>query len=218
MTSLRKEFVKGLWDEHPTFRLLIGMCPTLAVTTAAANGLAMGLATAFVLICSSTIISLLKNLIPAKVRIPCYIIIAATFVTIADLVLAASLPELHKVLGLFIPLIVVNCIILGRAEAYASRMPVLHSFIDALGMGLGITWGLTFLGGFRELMGMGTLFGTQILPATSTPWVIFLLPPGAFFTLGIVVGAMNQINYARERRSEARTQVEPAITSQTVQG
>ncbi len=218
MTSLRKEFVKGLWDEHPTFRLLIGMCPTLAVTTAAANGLAMGLATAFVLVCSSTIISLMKNLIPAKVRIPCYIIIAATFVTIADLVLAANLPELHKVLGLFIPLIVVNCIILGRAEAYASKMPVLHSFIDALGMGLGITWGLTFLGGFRELLGMGSIFGRQILPATATSWVIFLLPPGAFFTLGIVVGAMNQINYARERRREARTRVEPAMASQTIQG
>jgi electron transport complex protein RnfE len=194
------------------------MCPTLAVTTAAANGLAMGLATAFVLVCSSTIISLMKNLIPAKVRIPCYIIIAATFVTIADLVLAANLPELHKVLGLFIPLIVVNCIILGRAEAYASKMPVLHSFIDALGMGLGITWGLTFLGGFRELLGMGSIFGRQILPATATSWVIFLLPPGAFFTLGIVVGAMNQINYARERRREARTRVEPAMASQTIQG
>jgi electron transport complex protein RnfE len=204
--SLRREFLKGLWDEHPTFRLLIGMCPTLAVTTAAANGLAMGLATTFVLVCSSVIISLLKNLIPKKVRIPCYIIIIATFVTIADMVLAANFPDLHKVLGLFIPLIVVNCIILGRAEAYASKMPVLYSFIDALGMGVGITWGLTFLGSIRELLGMGSVFGQMILPETATSWVIFLLPPGAFFTLGIMVGAMNHINFTLERRKrEQRT-------------
>ncbi len=206
MKSLRREFLKGLWDEHPTFRLLIGMCPTLAVTTAAANGLAMGLATTFVLVCSSVIISLLKNLIPKKVRIPCYIIIIATFVTIADMVLAANFPDLHKVLGLFIPLIVVNCIILGRAEAYASKMPVLYSFIDALGMGVGITWGLTFLGSIRELLGMGSVFGQMILPETATSWVIFLLPPGAFFTLGIMVGAMNHINFTLERRKrEQRT-------------
>lgn len=205
MRSTRQEFLKGLWNEHPTFRLLIGMCPTLAVTTAAANGLAMGLATTFVLICSSVIISLMRNLIPKKVRIPCYIIIIATFVTIVDMVLAANFPELHKVLGLFIPLIVVNCIILGRAEAYASKMPVFYSFIDALGMGVGITWGLTFLGSVRELLGMGSIFGHAILPATTTSWVIFILPPGAFFTLGIVVGAMNQINYALDRRRRERT-------------
>ncbi len=205
MRSTRQEFLKGLWNEHPTFRLLIGMCPTLAVTTAAANGLAMGLATTFVLICSSVIISLMRNLIPKKVRIPCYIIIIATFVTIVDMVLAANFPELHKVLGLFIPLIVVNCIILGRAEAYASKMPVFYSFIDALGMGVGITWGLTFLGSVRELLGMGSIFGHAILPATTTSWVIFILPPGAFFTLGIVVGAMNQINYVLDRRRRERT-------------
>ena len=217
MNSVRREFLKGLWDEHPTFRLLIGMCPTLAVTTAAANGLAMGLATTFVLVCSSIMISLMKNLIPKKVRIPCYIIIVATFVTIADMVLAANFPELHKVLGLFIPLIVVNCIILGRAEAYASKMPVFYSFIDALGMGLGITWGLTFLGVVREFLGMGTVFGAQILPATATSWVIFILPPGAFFTLGIVVGAMNQINYALARRKRERAT--GSITAhQAVQG
>ena len=217
MRNLRKEFVKGLWNEHPIFRLLIGMCPTLAITTAATNGLAMGLSTAFVLICSSTIISLVKNIIPPKVRIPCYIIIIATFVTIADLLLAAYLPDLHTVLGLFIPLIVVNCIILGRAEAYASKMPVLDSFVDALGMGIGITWGLTFLGGFRELMGMGTIFGQQILPAGTTSWGIFLLPPGAFFTLGITVGVMNQINHILEHRRTERTSVEPTMAGQTAE-
>ncbi|NMB46529.1 MAG: electron transport complex subunit E [Firmicutes bacterium] len=217
MKSLRQEFIKGLWDEHPTFRLLIGMCPTLAVTTAAANGLAMGLATTFVLVCSSVMISLMKNLIPKKVRIPCYIIIIATFVTIADMVLAANFPELHEVLGLFIPLIVVNCIILGRAEAYASRMPVFHSLIDALGMGVGITWGLTALGIIREFLGMGSVFGHMILSETATSWVIFLLPPGAFFTLGIVVGVMNQVNYALERRRHERA-VGSVTTGQAVQG
>ncbi|NLJ86278.1 MAG: electron transport complex subunit E [Firmicutes bacterium] len=217
MKSLRKEFLKGLWDEHPTFRLLIGMCPTLAVTTAASNGLAMGLATTFVLVCSSVIISLMKDLIPKKVRIPCYIIIVATFVTIADMVLAAYFPDLHKVLGLFIPLIVVNCIILGRAEAYASKMPVFHSFIDALGMGVGIIWGLTFLGIVREFLGMGSVFGMQILPETATSWVIFILPPGAFFTLGIVVGLMNQINYVLERRKRERT-TGSVTAGQAVQG
>lgn len=137
---LFKDFVRGLWAENPTFRLLIGLCPTLAVTTSAINGMSMGLATAFVLLCSSALISLLKNVIPGKVRIPAYIIVIATFVTIVDLVMNAYMPDLHQVLGLFIPLIVVNCIVLGRAEAFASKNGVVSSAVDGLGMGLGFTW------------------------------------------------------------------------------
>ncbi|MDI3534255.1 MAG: H+/Na+-translocating ferredoxin:NAD+ oxidoreductase subunit [Thermosediminibacterales bacterium] len=186
-----KDFIKGLWEENPTFRLLIGMCPVLAVTNAAINGVAMGLATLFVLVCSSTIISLIKNLIPSKVRIPCYIVVIATFVTIADLVLAAYFPDIHAVLGLFVPLIVVNCLILGRAEAFASKNTVTRSFFDALGMGLGFTWALTFLSIIREVLGMGSIFGFRVLGEWFTPFLIFVLPPGAFITLGIIVGLMN---------------------------
>jgi electron transport complex protein RnfE len=216
-TSINREFLKGLWDEHPILRLLIGMCPTLAVTTAAVNGLGMGLSVIFVLVCSSVIISLIRNLIPSQVRIPCFIMIIATFTTIIDMVLAAYFPGLHEVLGLFIPLIVVNCIILGRAEAYACKNPPSRAFIDALGMGLGVTWGLTFIGAIREIMGMGTLFGLPILPETATSWIIFLLPPGAFFTLGIVVGAMNHINLVMERRKRQQA-VTTAAAGQAVQG
>lgn len=206
MKHLWRDFLRGLWQEHPIFRLLIGMCPTLAVTTSATNGFAMGMATSFVLVCSSTIVSVLKNLIPKKVRIPCYIIIIATFVTIADLVLAAKFPDIHKVLGLFVPLIVVNCLILGRSEAYASKMPVSRSFFDALGMGIGFTWGLSLLGGIREILGMGSFFGIQVLPDTTTSWVIMILPPGAFLTLGVLVGIMNQVNFALDyRRKQRRT-------------
>lgn len=176
---------------------LIGMCPVLAVSNAAINGVAMGTATTFVLVCSSIVISLLRNVIPDKVRIPAYIVIIATFVTIADLILAAITPGVHKVLGLFIPLIVVNCIILGRQEAFASKMPVGRSIFDALGMGLGFTWAITFLSIIRELIGMGTIFGVQVLE--HTPWVIMILPPGAFLTLGILVGLMNTL---KRRRAE----------------
>ncbi|HHV94353.1 MAG TPA: electron transport complex subunit E [Firmicutes bacterium] len=216
-SSINREFLKGLWNEHPTLRLLIGMCPTLAVTTAAINGFGMGLSVIFVLVCSSVLISLLRNFIPNQVRIPCFIMVIATFTTIIDMVLAAYFPALHEVLGLFIPLIVVNCIILGRAEAYASKHSPLYAFIDALGMGLGVTWGLTFIGAIREIMGMGTVFGLPVFPETATSWIIFILPPGAFFTLGIAVGAMNHINYVIERRK--RQQVSrPAAAGQAVQG
>jgi electron transport complex protein RnfE len=193
----RQDFKRGLWEENPTFMQLIGMCPVLAVSNAAINGVAMGTATTFVLVCSSIVISLLRNVIPDKVRIPAYIVIIATFVTIADLILAAITPGVHKVLGLFIPLIVVNCIILGRQEAFASKMPVGRSIFDALGMGLGFTWAITFLSIIRELIGMGTIFGVQVLE--HTPWVIMILPPGAFLTLGILVGLMNTL---KRRRAE----------------
>jgi len=196
-----KEFIKGLWEENAVFRQLMGMCPTLAVTNAAINGLAMGLATFFVLVCSSIIVSLIKKLIPDKVRIPCYIIIIATFVTIADLFLAAFFPDIQKVLGLFIPLIVVNCVILGRAEAFASKNTVGLAAMDALGMGLGFTWALTLLGIIREVLGMGTVFSIQVMGASFTPWIIFILPPGAFLTLGVLLGIIN--TFSKKKNTQA---------------
>lgn len=196
-----KEFIKGLWDENPVFRMLMGMCPTLAVTNAAINGMAMGLATAFVLICSNIIVALVKRFIPDEVRIPSYIIIIATFVTIADLFLAAYFPEIHKVLGLFIPLIVVNCIILGRAEGFASKNNVWYSALDAVGMGIGFTFALTLLGIVREVMGMGSIFNIAVTSSSFTPWVIFVLPPGAFLTLGIMLWIIN--SFSKKRATES---------------
>ncbi|HHT69576.1 MAG TPA: electron transport complex subunit E [Firmicutes bacterium] len=197
---LFKDFVRGLWAENPTFRLLIGLCPTLAVTTSAINGMSMGLATAFVLLCSSALISLLKNVIPGKVRIPAYIIVIATFVTIVDLVMNAYMPDLHQVLGLFIPLIVVNCIVLGRAEAFASKNGVVSSAVDGLGMGLGFTWALTLLGSIREILGAGSIFGVALLPEGTTTLGIMALPPGAFITLGVLIAVMNMIA-ARQKKT-----------------
>jgi len=191
------EFFKGLWKENPTFRLVLGMCPTLAVTNAAINGLAMGLATTFVLLGSNIMIAALKSLIPDKVRIPSYIIIIATFVTIADLGLAAYFPDIYKVLGLFIPLIVVNCIILGRAEAFASKNNVGMSIMDALGMGFGFTWALTLLGIIREILGMGSVFGINLFGENFVSWIIFILPPGAFLTLGLLLAVFNMIQSKR---------------------
>lgn len=196
-----KEFIKGLWKENAVFRQLMGMCPTLAVTNAAVNGLAMGLATLFVLVCSSIIVAIIKDYIPKKVRIPSFIVIIATFVTIADLFMAAFFPDIQKVLGLFIPLIVVNCLILGRAEAFASKNPVKYSFMDALGMGIGFTWALTLLGIIREVLGMGSIFGVNVMGASFTPWIIFVLPPGAFITLGILLGIIN--TFSKKKTNEA---------------
>lgn len=196
-----KEFIKGMWKDNAVFRQLMGMCPTLAVTNAAINGLAMGLATLFVLICSSVIVALIKNYIPSKVRIPSYIVIIATFVTITDLFMTAFFPEIQKVLGLFIPLIVVNCLILGRAEAFASKNPMKLALMDALGMGIGFTWALTLLGIIREVLGMGSIFGIQIMGTGFTPWIIFILPPGAFITLGILLGFIN--SFSKKKTSEA---------------
>jgi electron transport complex protein RnfE len=193
MYQLVKDFLNGLWNENPTFRMIIGMCPTLAVTTAAMNGIAMGLAATFVLVFSSLLISLLRNFIPAKVRIPCFIIVIATFVTVVDLFMAAYFPAMYKILGLFIPLIVVNCIIMARAEAFASKVTPARAIADALGMGLGFTWAITLIGAVRELMGSGTIFGYQVLGESVTRWVIMLLPPGAFITMGILLGLMNVI-------------------------
>ncbi|HHX24220.1 MAG: electron transport complex subunit RsxE [Tepidanaerobacteraceae bacterium] len=191
--QLLKDFVNGIWNENPIFRMVIGICSALAVTTAASNGIAMGMALTFVLTCSSILVSLLRNVIPAKVRIPCYIIVVATFTTVVDLFMKAYFPALYEVMGIFIPLIVVNCIVLARAEAFASKVGVARATADALGMGLGYTWAITLISMIRELMGAGTLFGYQVMGDGFTPWVSAILPPGAFIVMGILVGLMNMI-------------------------
>lgn len=185
----------GIIKENPTFVLLLGMCPTLATTTSATNGMSMGLATMFVLICSNVVISLIKNLTPDKVRIPVFVVVIASFVTILQLCLKAFLPEINKSLGLFIPLIVVNCIILGRAEAFACKNGAVASMFDGIGIGLGFTLGLTLLGAVRELLGAGSLFGLVLLPETLNI-LLFVLPPGAFITLGYLIAIVNKIKKA----------------------
>jgi len=199
-TSLTKEFLKGLWNENPVLRMLLGLCPTLAVTNSAINGLAMGLATTFVLVSSSIIISALRKVIPHQVRIAGYIVIIATFVTVADKFLAAYLPDISKALGPYVPLIVVNCIILGRQEAFASKNGIGRSIIDALGMGLGFVSVLLVLGSIREILGSGMIFNIQILGDWFNPWMVMILPPGAFLTLGILIGLGNWLN---ERKVKA---------------
>lgn len=177
-------FLKGLWRENPVFVMLLGMCPVLAVTNSVLNALAMGLATLFVLVMSSTLVSLLRNLIPKQVRIATYIVIIATFVTVVDYALQAISLEVYLALGAFIQLIVVNCMILGRAEAFASKNSVLQSILDALGMGVGFTFALLCLGAVRELLGNGSLLGIAIFGEQFEPWAIMILPPGGFFVLG----------------------------------
>lgn len=197
--NLRHEFTKGFLKENPAFVLLLGMCPTLGVTSSAFNGVGMGLATTAVLLGSNVVIALVKNLIPDKVRIPAFIVIIATFVTIIDMSMAAYLPALHAQLGLFIPLIVVNCIILGRAEAFAGKNGVVASLVDGLGMGLGFTFALLLLGGVREILGSGSLFGAGIPGLMESPILIFIMPPGAFLALGFLIALVN----ALKRRSDA---------------
>lgn len=188
-----KEFTKGFVKENPTFVLVLGTCPTLAVTTAAMNGIGMGMATTFVLVFSNLFIALLKNLIPNKVRIAAFIVVIATFVSIVDLVMKAYTPDLYKTLGIFIPLIVVNCIILGRAEAFAQKNKIIPSVLDGLGMGLGFTLALTLMGSIREFIGNGTLFDVRLLPDDATTVLIFILPPGAFLTYGFLIALFNSI-------------------------
>lgn len=197
MQQLIADFKNGLWQENPIFRLVIGMCPTLAVTNTVQNGLAMGLATTFVLLSSEIVISTIKKLIPSNVRIPSFILIIATFVTFTDYFLKAFFPEIAASLSLFIPLIVVNCLILGRQEAFASQNPVHRSIADALGMGVGFTWALVLLSAVREFLGMGSILGIQILGAWYRPMIIMILPGGAFISLGILVGIMNLISKKR---------------------
>ena len=188
-----KYFTNGLLKENPTFVIVLGTCPTLAVTTAAVNGLGMGAATTFVLVFSNFLISLLKNFIPDKVRIAAFIVVIATFVTIVDLVMKAYTPDLYKALGIFIPLIVVNCIILGRAEAFAQKKDVIPSILDGLGMGLGFTLAITLMGSIREILGNGSLFNIRLLGENASPILIFVLPPGAFVTYGFLIAMMNRI-------------------------
>ncbi|HQC62241.1 MAG TPA: electron transport complex subunit RsxE [Candidatus Marinimicrobia bacterium] len=192
--SVTQEFLKGLWNENPILRMVLGTCPTLAVTTSAINGVTMGLAVIFTLVMSSMMISLLRKLIPNEVRIATFIIIIATFVTVADRVLAAFYPEMSKALGPFVPLIVVNCIVFARQEAFASKNPVGRSVIDALGMSVGFTLVLLIMGSFRELIGNGTIFSHQIMPLTFQPWMAIALQPGAFLTLGFMIGFANWLN------------------------
>ncbi len=196
--KLLKIIKNGIITENPTFRLVLGMCPTLAVTTAAANGIGMGLATAFVLVFSNLVVALIKDFVPKQVRIPAYIVVAATFVTVVDMIMEAYVPVLYESLGLFIPLIVVNCIILGRAEAFASKNTPLAAIADGLGMGLGFTCSLTLLGVIRELLGAGTVFGVQVMPQSFNPAVIMILPPGAFITLGLLLGLLNKLTAKTE--------------------
>ena len=191
--SAMKEFTKGFIKENPVFILVLGMCPTLAVTSSVKNALGMGLSVTFVLFFSNMMISLIKGIVPPKIRIPMFIVVIATFVTIVDLTMAAFLPPLHKSLGLFIPLIVVNCIILGRAEAFASKNGVLKSIMDGLGMGLGFTFALTVLGTVRELLGTGRILDFPILPQAyqDSPMLVAILAPGAFITLGFILAVIN---------------------------
>lgn len=187
-----KIIYNGLGKENPTFVLMLGMCPTLATTTSAINGLSMGLATMFVLICSNIVISLIKNITPDMVRIPVFIVVIASFVTILQMVMQAYFPDIYITLGLFIPLIVVNCIILGRAEAFAAKNGPVESLMDGIGIGLGFTVGLTLLGICREILGAGAIFGYVLLPETYN-MLLFVLAPGAFITLGYLVAIINRI-------------------------
>ncbi|MBM7613571.1 electron transport complex subunit RsxE [Alkaliphilus hydrothermalis] len=186
-------FTKGLIFDNPIFVQLLGMCPTLAVTNSAQNALGMGLATTAVLIGSNAVISLIKNLIPSKIRIPAFVVVIATFVTMIGMLMKAYLPDLDKALGLFIPLIVVNCLILARAESFASKQTIFPSVVDGVGMGLGFTLGLTILGAVRELFGLGTVFGVTILGDFFQPASIMTLPPGAFLALGLLLALFNKL-------------------------
>lgn len=189
-----KDFAKGLWRENPVFVQVLGMCPTLAVTTKALFGLSMGLATTFVVVCSSLVVSAIRKFVPDQVRIPMFTVIIATFVTAADYFLKANFFQISKALGPYIPLIVVNCLILGRAEAFASKHGVAKSGIDALGMGVGFTIALVILGGVREVLGAGTFFGYRVMWEGFMNWIVMVLPAGAFITLGLLVGLFNMVD------------------------
>lgn len=192
--SLFKIFKNGIIDENPTFRLVLGTCPTLAVTSSAINGVGMGVSTAAVLIGSNLVISMLRKFIPAKVRIPAYITIIAGFVTIVQMLLKAYLPAIDQALGIFIPLIVVNCIILARAESFASKNILVASIVDGVGMGTGFTLALLFIGSFREFLGNGSIFGFKLFSEAASPALAMLLPPGGFLTFGILIGILNRLS------------------------
>ncbi len=195
--SLAREFTKGFVRENPVFRLVLGLCPVLAVTTSLKNGVGMGLAATFVLVGSNVFVSLIRKGVPSRIRIPCYIVVIASFVTVVDLVMAGYTPELHKSLGIFIPLIVVNCIILGRAEAFASKNTIGRSFVDGLGMGLGFTFALVITASIREIIGTGKIWDLGLLGGHYNPVLIAILSPGAFITLGLLIGFFNLMEQRR---------------------
>ncbi|HPW69590.1 MAG: electron transport complex subunit E [Desulfomonilia bacterium] len=203
--SFSKELIKGIWKENPIFILVLGMCPTLAVSTSVINGIGMGVATTFVLICSNIAISVIRPYVPDQVRIPVYVVVIASFVTVVDLTMSGYFRGLYHALGLFIPLIVVNCIILGRAEAFASKNSVTLSIADAVGMGAGFTLALVMLGSIRELFGNGTLFGFSVFGGGYEPVLVMILPPGAFLTLGVLTGVFSAV--AKYRSKEWRKYV-----------
>jgi len=192
--TLGREFFKALWQNNAVFRLLLGLCPALAVTTSAENGLGMGLATTFVLVCSNIVVSSLRKVIPAKVRIPSFIVVIASFVTVVQLCMEAYFYDLYKALGIFIPLIVVNCLILGRAEAFASKNRLVPAVVDGVGMGLGFTLALFVLGSVRELFGSGALLGYSVFGPDYQPLLLMILPPGAFIAMGLLLAAMNKFD------------------------
>lgn len=208
MNKAGERLYNGLIKENPTFVLMLGMCPTLAVTTSAINGMGMGLTTAVVLALSNMIISLLRNIIPNRVRIPAFIVIIASFVTVVQLLLEAFLPDLNTALGVYIPLIVVNCIILGRAESYAYFNPPIPSLFDGIGMGLGFTFALTCIGAVREILGEGTVFSYRIMPDGYTPILIFVMAPGAFFVLAALTAFQNYLKITRERAGKEYKQIQ----------
>ncbi|MBD3387200.1 RnfABCDGE type electron transport complex subunit E [candidate division KSB1 bacterium] len=195
--SLFKVFSKGLYDQNPVFKQALGLCPTLAVTGSIENGLGMGIASTFVLLCSNLLVSLVRKGVPNKIRIPIYIVVIASFVTIVDLAMAGFVPDLHKSLGIFVPLIVVNCMILGRAESFAGKNNVGLSLLDGLGMGVGFTLALVVIGAIREFLGNGSLLGIPVIGAGYEPVLIMILPPGAFLTIGFVLGFFNWLENKR---------------------
>jgi electron transport complex protein RnfE len=197
------ELVKGIYRENPVFRLALGLCPALAVSTSVENALGMGAAPTFVLLGSNVTVSLIRNFVPAKVRIPCYIVVIASFVTTVELVMGAYLPELAKSLGIFLPLIVVNCIILGRAEAFASKHGVGRAILDAVGMGIGFTFALTLIATFREVLGDGKIMGYMVFGPNFQPVLLMILAPGAFITIGLLMGYFNVLDARMKRKREA---------------
>ncbi len=197
-----QEFTKGIIKENPVFVMALGLCPVLAVSTSVQNAIGMGAAATFVLLCSNIFISLIKNFIPSKVRIPCYILVIASFVTIVDMVMEAYVPPLHKSLGIFIPLIVVNCIILGRAEAFASKNGVFKSMLDGLGMGVGFMLAIMVIASIREILGVGTILDIRILPASYKPMIAAILPPGAFVTIGLLMGLLNILQNKKKSKAQ----------------
>ncbi|MFW6363632.1 MAG: electron transport complex subunit RsxE [Spirochaeta sp.] len=216
--TARSVLTRGFFRENPVFALLLGMCPTLGVTTSAINGLGMGLATAAVLLASNVAVALIKNVVPDSVRIPAFIVIIASFVTIIDLSMEAMLPELHVALGIFIPLIVVNCIILGRAESFASKNRVGLSALDGLGMGLGFAMALTMLGTVRELLGNGSVFNVSLPVISEVPMLLFLMPPGAFLALGLLIAGVNAVYERATRQNVDKFSVPQIYTSSSAGG